>query len=323
MNDKNNGLEIVKMSENSDVPLGIIPNFDLWSKLNAGNICESKSYPYGLYIPLSVPSNNGHVRLIGLLVLGPHIAKREYRSDELQLIRVIADQAGAAIANAQTFQEHEKNIQKQISLYHNVVLSLAQAIEARDPYTRGHSEMIAGLSIEIGKRIGLTEKGYYVLRWASLLHDVGKIGIRDSILYKPSKLTDDEWKEMRRHPDIGAEIVGAIPDMKRVSEIIRCHHENYDGSGYPNGLSEVRIPVEARIIRITDSFLAMTDYRPYNKIMTQEEAIDEIKRCAGKQYDPSIAKTFIEMYSKASDIFLHGPNSLPLHLVSINDNAVQ
>lgn len=322
LNDKYDGLKIAKTSSTSDVPVEIIPNFENWVKVNAGEICEKRSDPYCLYVPLYLPGKNGNIHLIGTLILGAHVAKREYRKDEIQLIRLIADHAGAAITNAQTILEHEKTAQEQISLYHKMVLSLAQAIEARDPYTCGHSEVIASLSTEIGKRIGFTEKGYYVLNWAGLLHDVGKIGIRDSILYKQSKLTDEEWQEMKKHPDIGAHIVSSIPGMERVSEIIRCHHENFDGSGYPNKLSGLQIPVEARIIRVVDSFLAMTDHRPYNRIMSPEEAIDEIKRCSGKQYDPMIVKIFVELHSKEADVFLHGRNLLPESCVSIPDYAV-
>ena len=322
LNDKYDGLKIAKISSNTEAPVGIIPNFENWAKVNAGEICEKRSDPYCLYVPLFLPGNNGNVHLIGTLILGAHVAKREYRKEEIQLIRVIADHAGAAIANAQTVLEHEKNAREQISLYHNMVLSLAQAIEARDPYTRGHSEMIASLSTEVGRRVGFTKNGYYVLYWAGLLHDVGKIGIRDSILYKQSKLTDEEWQEMKKHPDIGADIVSAIPGMERVSEIIRCHHENFDGGGYPNRLSGLQIPVEARIIRVIDSYLAMTDHRPYNKIMTQEEAIGEIKCCAGKQYDPMVVKIFVELHSKEADVFMREYNFLPASDVSIPDYAV-
>ena len=173
------------------------------------------------------------------------------------------------------------------------VYDIAEYVEARDPTTYGHSENVAIISELIGKATGLSTRELADLRAAALMHDVGKVGIPDFILVKPCKLTEDEWKLMKTHSAKGAEIVGCIEGLANLVPVIRHHHEWYDGSGYPDGLKGEEIPLGARIISIADAYDTMTSERPYSEAMPQESALDELRRCAGTQFDPHLVDTFV------------------------------
>ncbi len=166
-------------------------------------------------------------------------------------------------------------------------------MEARDPTTYGHSENVAIISELIGKALGLSAKELSDLRAAALMHDVGKVGIPDFILVKPCKLTEDEWKLMKTHSAKGAEIVGCIEGLANLVPVIRHHHEWYDGTGYPDGLKGEAIPLGARIISIADAYDTMTSERPYSEAIPQESALDELRQCAGTQFDPHLVDTFV------------------------------
>lgn len=286
---------------------------EILSRLAGGGYHENKKGTYQLWVPLTVADGKGGLRLLGAMVAGPHLMERSFRGDEVQFMRFISDHVGVAIANASYIHEQTANVRKQIALYHSVVLSLSKAIDARDSYTYGHSDGIALLSQKVGDAMGISEQGHEVLHWASLLHDIGKIGVRDSILFKPGKLTPEEWVEMKKHPDIGADIIARLPGLEQVSEIIRCHHERYDGNGYPRGLKGEQIPVEARIISVVDSYFAMIDHRVYNIPKTPQEAVEELTRCAGTQFDPGVVAiylTLIQLQGYPNDRFSI-PNPLP------------
>lgn len=180
-------------------------------------------------------------------------------------------------------------------LHFNTVKAFVEAIEAKDSYTRGHSENVAKYSLLLGQELGLSVDDLGELHVAALLHDIGKIGIREEILFKPSSLTDEEYKQIQAHPDISAQIVGRIPDLAKIATLIRYHHEHFDGRGYAEGLSGENIPLGSRILAIADSFDAMTSDRPYRKGCSVEEALDEIKRCSGTQFDPVLVEAFIKV----------------------------
>lgn len=181
------------------------------------------------------------------------------------------------------------------SSYFNTVMALANSIEAKDAYTRGHCQRVMEISCEIAKRMGYCEDQIQDLRYASVLHDIGKIGIPAYILRKQSKLTEEEYEEIRKHPLISFSILKDVNFLENASKAILQHHERYDGRGYPNGLRGGEICEYARIMNIADAFDAMTSDRPYRKAMTMEIALAEIKTGKGSQFDPEVADIFIEM----------------------------
>ena len=184
---------------------------------------------------------------------------------------------------------HENNL-----LFINSVRMLAAAIDAKDPYTRGHSERVARYSIGIGKNLGLSDKEMRNLRISALLHDVGKIGIDDRILRKPGALSDDEFEVMKGHPAKGAAIMSGVAQLIDIIPGMKYHHEKWSGGGYPDGLVGDQIPMQARIVAIADTFDAMTTNRPYQKAMELGYVVDKIKSFAGTRFDPRVVEAFVQ-----------------------------
>ena len=179
-------------------------------------------------------------------------------------------------------------------LFLNSIRMLAAAIDAKDPYTRGHSERVARYSIGIGKNLGLSEKEIRDLRISALLHDVGKIGIDDRILRKPGALSDDEFEIMKQHPAKGAAIMSGVAQLAECIPGMKYHHEKWGGGGYPDGLIGEKIPVQARIVAIADTFDAMTTNRPYQKAMDLNYVVDKIRGLAGTRFDPRVVEAFVQ-----------------------------
>src|SRR5581483_3237999 len=168
--------------------------------------------------------------------------------------------------------------------YVTTVKVLAAAIETRDAYTGGHVERVAEYSVAIGRALGWDEDRLMTLELGALLHDVGKIGVDDSVLRKPAKLDPDEWEHMQRHAELGAHMLRDVPFLQRSLSCVLYHHERYDGRGYPYRLTADEIPLEARIVSVADTFDAMTSDRPYRKGLDTSVALGEIARCAGSQF---------------------------------------
>lgn len=191
---------------------------------------------------------------------------------------------------------HENNL-----LFINSVRMLAAAIDAKDPYTRGHSERVARFSMAIGKHLELRPDELRTLRISALLHDVGKIGIDDRILRKPGALNDDEFEVMKTHPAKGAAIMGGVAQLIDIVPGMKYHHEKWAGGGYPDGLKEIEIPMQARIVAIADTFDAMTTNRPYQKAMELSYVVEKIASFSGTRFDPRVVQAFIRAV-KAGDI---------------------
>jgi response regulator RpfG family c-di-GMP phosphodiesterase len=192
--------------------------------------------------------------------------------------------------------ERMENVALYEGLYENMLStlnSMAKILDARDPHTSQHSTRVTNLSVAMANILKLSDDEKDVLYIAASLHDIGKVGIPDSILLKPGTLTDEEFMIIKRHPDIGADILKPIPPMSRETEVIRYHHERYDGKGYPSGIGGEEIPLLSRIITLADSYDAMTSDRPYRNGLLMDKAIEEIVRCMGSQFDPELAKLFI------------------------------
>ena len=190
--------------------------------------------------------------------------------------------------------------------YLDMVQTLRSAVEAKDTYTRGHSDRVAEYSVLIGEKLGLPEDQIKTLKIGGLFHDIGKIGIPDSILLKPGKLTDDEYSEIKNHPSIGAHILGSAKTFQDIVPIVKHHHEKYDGNGYPSRMKGEEIPYLARIAAVADTFDAMTSRRSYRDAIDLQKVKDEIKRCEGTQFDPQIAEAFLDIlehdFDKIKDI---------------------
>lgn len=189
---------------------------------------------------------------------------------------------------------HKKAKQVEMVTMHSI-MSIANTIDAKDKYTSGHSIRVARCSVAIAKRMGWSEEELQNLQYVALLHDIGKIGVPDAVLNKPSKLTDEEFAIIKKHPVIGGEILKEIHTIPHVREGALFHHERYDGKGYPYGLTGKDIPLFARIVCLADTYDAMSTNRVYRKMVPHEEIIAEYERCSGSQFDPELAEVFIEM----------------------------
>jgi len=170
---------------------------------------------------------------------------------------------------------------------------LAEAIDAKDPYTRGHSDRVKRMSLKIAYQLGFAEERLESLEYGALLHDIGKIGIRDEVLQKPGALSPEEYQHIQEHPLIGVKIVEGIDFFKDMIPVIRHHHEHFDGSGYPDGLAGEAIPLEARIIFVPDAFDAMSTLRPHRRAMPLEDVLMELDKGKNKQFDPQVLEIFL------------------------------
>lgn len=198
-------------------------------------------------------------------------------------------------------EELAESNEKLEQAYLDMVQTLRYTVEAKDPYTRGHSDRVSEYSVLIGEKLGLSEEQIKVLRIGGLFHDIGKIGIPDSILQKQAKLTDEEYSEIKNHPSIGAHILGAVTTFKEIIPIVKHHHERFDGRGYPSGLKGEEIPYMARIAAVADTFDAMTSRRTYRDALDLQFVKEEIKRCENTQFDAQIAEVFLDILENDFD----------------------
>ena len=232
-------------------------------------------------------------RTLGVVIFGE--ARREEREpftpEKIRLARSIGDQAASALSRAELFVELQQ-------AYLQTVLALANAVDAKDTYTANHAQNMADLALAMGRAMGFTPRELETLNYAAILHDIGKIGIPDAILKKPSQLNAEEWQVMRRHPEIGERILAPIPRLGEAAKLVRHHHERYGGGGYPDGLAGEAIPLGARILTVVDTYSAIRDRRIYKPAGTHEQAVMELTRCAGIQFDPHIVDIFLQEYGR-------------------------
>ncbi len=221
-----------------------------------------------------------------------HVWEREngcsFSPEEAEILSYISDSATVAIDN----QLFEKRLEDS---YLATIKALAKAIEAKDPYTRGHSERVAELCARMAQHMGLEPNEVRTLRFAGILHDVGKIGISEQILTKPGRLTPEEFDHIRRHPTIGEAMVQEVVFLKAAREIIRQHHERIDGTGYPDGLVGDRICMGARIMAVADAYDAMTTNRTYRRAMEQEDVLLELIQASGTQFDSECVRALVHV----------------------------
>ncbi len=231
--------------------------------------------------------------LLGLLNLVYDNRFRHISPGQMRLISLLASNAASAIETS--------NLNRDLKWsYMQTIKALAAAIEARDHYTAGHTDRVFELARLIARRLGWGPRRINQMKNGCLLHDIGKIGVPDSILNKPGRLTDDERAIMQHHPEMGARIIGDVPFLKPTISYILTHHERYDGKGYPGGLSGEDIPIEGRILAVADTFDAMTSDRPYRRGKPAEEAINELIVNKGTQFDPAIVDIFVNEYRRGA-----------------------
>jgi len=229
--------------------------------------------------------------VIGVLQVLNRTGDIPFNDHDVEILEALANQAVSAIDNARLYE----NIQK---VYLSTIEVLATAIDAKDPYTQGHSRRVTQYSVAIAEEINMDRKEIDSVRYAGLLHDVGKIGINDSIIRKPSRLTDEEYAIIKKHPEIGAKILRPVDFLADKVPGVKHHHEYYDGRGYPDHLKGEEIPLIARIICVADAFDAMTTNRPYRKGLSFNTAVAELKKFSGKQFDPGCVDAFLKAFEK-------------------------
>ncbi len=183
-------------------------------------------------------------------------------------------------------------------------LTLAKVFDARDPYVGGHAAQVAAYAVAIAQELGLPPVQVEVVRQSGYLHDIGKIAIPEAILHKPGKLTKEEYECLKQHATVGADFIATSHSLRHLAPFIRHHHERWDGYGYPNGLSGSAIPLEARILNVCDSVEAMASDRPYHRAMSMEQIVAEVQRCAGTQFDPTVAAAFIRVAAREGEHFV-------------------
>ena len=233
--------------------------------------------------------------LVGLLVLGEtrRTSREPFDPDKLKLVNAISDQAASALRRATFYEQLEEG-------FVQTVLALAKALDARDSYTQDHSQRMAALTDSLCQKLGIDENQIQAIRLAAALHDIGKIGVPDEILRKPGPLTSQEWDLMKLHPKIGADIIAPVAKLVNVAPIIMAHQEKFDGSGYPYGLKGEQIPMGARVLAVVDAYVAITDERVYRKARSHEEAIAELVKHSGSQFDPAVVDAFVQSIGDGS-----------------------
>jgi putative nucleotidyltransferase with HDIG domain len=230
-------------------------------------------------------------KLIGVLEAINKKGKGKFDREDLTLLTSLADQVAIALDNSRLYGELEE-------MFFQTAESLADAIEKRDPYTGGHTQRVTLYSQAIAKYLQLEPFEKKWLKIASVLHDIGKIGVEDDILRKRDQLTPEEFNVIKRHSDMGAEILEHIRQLREIVPGVKYHHEHVDGKGYPDGLKGKEIPILAKIVAVADTYDAMTTDRPYRKAMEKEGAIEELKRCSGTQLDKEVVEAFMQAYQK-------------------------
>ena len=228
-------------------------------------------------------------QVVGLLVAGSKRTENgEIASPEMQFLDAVAEFIG-------TFHENAARFVEQRAMSIGTIEALTAAIDAKDPYTCGHSERVALLARQIALAMGLDEAEADRIRTAGIVHDVGKIGVPESVLCKPGKLTDQEFAAIKLHPEIGHRILRGVVLLEHTLPGVLHHHERFDGKGYPHRLSGEAIPLQARIIGIADTFDAMSSSRSYRPALPREKVMAEIVRCSGSQFDPKVVQAFLKV----------------------------
>ena len=257
-------------------------------------------------IPMLVSENTGHrlpgavrscmlvpltirEKTFGVLTAINREGKRHFAENDLYYLSFLTQHAAHAIEKLALYENIYNN-------FFSTLYAFVRAIEVRDPYTQQHSSRVTDISLRLGQKLGCTQEELDILNFAGPLHDIGKIGIPDNILLKPGRLTETEYEKIKEHPDLGADIVGKLGMWGREQEIIRCHHERFDGTGYPFGLKKTEIPLLSRILSVADAFDAMASDRAYRQRMELPMVLEIIREAAGSQFDPDVVAALLSLH---------------------------
>ena len=250
-----------------------------------------------------VPAYYQHT-LMAVLLLGEKDDGSRFDQEELDFFSALASDVAMGIRNAQLFEDLKREAERNRNLFVQTTIALGSAIEAKDPYTHGHTERVTKYALAIGRQMEASQaykfphKFFENLYIAGLLHDIGKIGIPEAILSKQDKLTPEEYETMKSHPSRGAEILAPLTGFEEVISGVKYHHERYDGRGYPEGLKGEDVPMIAAIIAVADTFDAITTDRPYRKGLSKEKAIIEIQAYINKQFNRKPVEALVELFNK-------------------------
>jgi putative nucleotidyltransferase with HDIG domain len=247
-----------------------------------------------LYFPLLLKED-----VIGVFIVGSTDKVRKFSSNEIDLCYILSFQVSLAVANAQLFQRAQQALVDLSHAYDATLMGWSQVLDMRDHVTDEHTHRVADLTMKLAVQMGVPEVDLGHVRRGALLHDIGKMAIPDSILQKPGLLTDEEMNIMRTHPVMAYTILSQIDYLAPAMDIPYCHHEKWDGTGYPRGLKGEHIPLVAQIFSIIDVYDALTSDRPYRKAWTEQAAIDYIKEQNGKQFNPQVVEAFLELLNNS------------------------
>jgi putative nucleotidyltransferase with HDIG domain len=280
-----------------DSPLGSV----LASHDKSLSMQELESYPglgqqlqpfaaagFTLCCPIHVKS-----RFIGLLLLGERVLGEGFTPLDMEMLASLSSSASIAIENARLYAELQET-------YVATIKAFVNTIEAKDPYTRGHTERVAEYATSIAEGMGYSQEDVETVRFGAILHDIGKLGVYEQILWKPTELDEEEWKIVKSHPEMGASILSGIRFLEKAIDIVRHHHERLDGKGYPDSLQGEALSLNARIVCVADSFDAMTSDRPYRDALRVEEAISQMEKKSGTQFDHRVVETFKKLITEGS-----------------------
>lgn len=232
-----------------------------------------------------------HDKPVGLIDIVTDSPEGEITNRDLSLLTILAKQAALAIENVKLYESIKKD---QIS----IIRALASTVDAKDHYTLGHSQKVSEFAVLISEELGLSEREIEIIKYAGLLHDIGKIAIPDDIIKKPSRFNEQDFETAKKHPSIGAKIIKEIESLAPIVPIVLYHHERFDGKGYPDGLKGEDIPLGARIVHVADAYDTMVSARAYRDMLPPELAISELRKNAGTQFDPKIVDAFITSLRK-------------------------
>ncbi len=243
----------------------------------------------GVFVPIHSSQEK-----IGVMVIAVTLP-RVITGQEVKFLASIAEMAGIAVHRIRLFEDLQAASESLGAAYHATIRGWANALELRDQETEGHSERVTELTLELAQKMGIAgDKMTHIYR-GSLLHDIGKMGVSDQILFKPGPLDDSEWDIMIRHPQSAYNLLAQIDYLKPALSIPYCHHEKFDGSGYPRGLKGSEIPLEARIFAVVDVYDALVSDRPYRPAWNKKDALEHIKKCSGTHFDPQVVEHFLDL----------------------------
>ncbi len=226
-------------------------------------------------------------KLTAILAVGEKVSGQDFQSTDLEMVKALSESAGIAIENARLFKDLQET-------YLATVRVLVSTIEAKDPYTHGHTERVAQYAVGIAKAMEFTQDEIQTIQLGAFLHDIGKLHTSDSILHKPGALTEEEWRLVKAHPVRGAQMLQGVKFLEKATDLVRHHHERVDGKGYPDGLRGDEITIGAKIVNVADAFDAMTTERPYRQGLSMEQAIAQLEEKAGTQFAKEVVEVMVQ-----------------------------